>query len=204
MLFDLRGRGRRRTVKVIYLSLAILMGGGLVLFGVGGNTNGGLLDAFKGGSQSTSSVLTKRLSSAEAAARAQPTNPQVLADLTRARYQAADFDQTTGAFTADGRKQLRSAAAAWQRYLAAAGSKPDDNLAGLMVQAFSPQGINQPVNAVKAMEIVVDARPPTANLYVQLAFYAFNAGQIRKGQLASDKAIQLAPKDDKEQVKSQL
>ena len=34
MLFDLRGRGRRRTVQVIYLSLAILMGGGLVLFGI--------------------------------------------------------------------------------------------------------------------------------------------------------------------------
>ena len=27
MLFDLRGRGRRRTVQAIYLSLALLMGG---------------------------------------------------------------------------------------------------------------------------------------------------------------------------------
>ena len=34
MLFDLRGKGRRRTVQVIYVSLAILMGGGLVLFGI--------------------------------------------------------------------------------------------------------------------------------------------------------------------------
>ena len=33
MLFDLRGRGRRRTIQVIYLGLAVLMGGGLVLFG---------------------------------------------------------------------------------------------------------------------------------------------------------------------------
>ena len=36
MLFDLRGRGRRRTVQVIYIGLAILMVGGLLLFGIGG------------------------------------------------------------------------------------------------------------------------------------------------------------------------
>ena len=32
MLFDLRGRGRRRVVQVVYLGLALLLGGGLVLF----------------------------------------------------------------------------------------------------------------------------------------------------------------------------
>ena len=31
MLFDLRGRGRRRTVKIVYITLAFLMVGGLVL-----------------------------------------------------------------------------------------------------------------------------------------------------------------------------
>ena len=46
MLFDLRGR-RRRAVQGTYLVLAMLMGGGLVLFGVGGSVSGGLLDAFK-------------------------------------------------------------------------------------------------------------------------------------------------------------
>ena len=45
MLFDLRGRGRRNTIKVIYVSLAILMGGGLVFFGIGGDVSGGLVDA---------------------------------------------------------------------------------------------------------------------------------------------------------------
>ena len=33
MLFDLRGR-RRRAVQATYLTLAILMGGGLVFFGI--------------------------------------------------------------------------------------------------------------------------------------------------------------------------
>ena len=46
MLFDLRGR-RRRLVQATYLSLAVLMGGGLVLFGIGGDVSGGLFNAFE-------------------------------------------------------------------------------------------------------------------------------------------------------------
>src|SRR5262249_60975708 len=46
MLFDLRGRGRRRTVQVIYVGLAALIGIGLVGFGIGGGFgSGGLLNA---------------------------------------------------------------------------------------------------------------------------------------------------------------
>ena len=58
MLFDLRGRGRRRTVQAIYLTLAVLMGGGLVLFGIGGSVSGGLFDAvgLTGGGGSSSSA----------------------------------------------------------------------------------------------------------------------------------------------------
>ena len=42
MLFDLRGRGRRRSVQTIYVALAVLMGGGLIFFGIGGSVSGGL------------------------------------------------------------------------------------------------------------------------------------------------------------------
>ena len=41
MLFDLRGKGRRRAVRVIYIGLALLMGVGLVGFGIGGGFGGG-------------------------------------------------------------------------------------------------------------------------------------------------------------------
>ena len=41
MLFDLRGHGRRRAVRVIYIGLALLMGVGLVGFGIGGGFGGG-------------------------------------------------------------------------------------------------------------------------------------------------------------------
>ena len=46
MLFDLRGKGRRRTVRVVYVGLALLIGVGLVGFGIGtGGSGGGLLNA---------------------------------------------------------------------------------------------------------------------------------------------------------------
>src|SRR5918992_4487779 len=48
MLFDLQGK-RRRVVQATYLTLAVLMGGGLVLFGIGSDAGqGGLFDAVFG------------------------------------------------------------------------------------------------------------------------------------------------------------
>ena len=58
MLFDLRGRGRRRTIQVIYASLALLMGGGLIFFGIGGATSGGLFDALGGSSNGSAARAT--------------------------------------------------------------------------------------------------------------------------------------------------
>src|SRR3954447_18667882 len=141
MLFDLRGRGRRRAVQGIYLGLAILMGGGLVLFGVGGATSGGLLDAFKAdsGSQNVSDVFKQRIDKAEATVKARPNNPAAWAELTRVRFQQAGsgdgFDQNNGVFTDKGKNDLRQTEAAWNKYLTLT-KKPDDTLAILMVQAF--------------------------------------------------------------------
>lgn len=209
MLFDLRGRGRRRTVQVIYLGLAILMGGGLIFFGIGGNTSGGLLDAFKGSNQtqSTSDIFKKRLSAAQARITANPGDAAAWAELARVRYQVAGtgggYDQSSGAFTDSGKNELRSAEQAWDKYLTLT-KKPDDTVASLMVQAFSAQGLNKPEKAVNAMEIIIANRPETAPLYVQLAALAYQARQTRKAELASAKAIKLAPKDSKEQIKAQL
>jgi tetratricopeptide (TPR) repeat protein len=209
MLFDLRGRGRRRTVQMIYLGLALLMGGGLVLFGVGGATNGGLLDAFKAdsGSQNVSDVFKKRIDNAEKAVKVRPNDPKAWAELTRVRYQQAGtgdgFDQNNGVFTDKGKDQLRQTEAAWNKYVSLT-DKPDDTVASLMVQAFGQAGLNEPDKAVAAQEIVIDSREATAPMYVQLAALAYQAGQTRKAELASKKALELTPKDDREQVKAQL
>ena len=41
MLFDLRSPRRRRVIKVVYVFLAVLIGGGLIFFGVGNGSNFG-------------------------------------------------------------------------------------------------------------------------------------------------------------------
>lgn len=209
MLFDLRGRGRRRAVQGIYLFLALLMGGGLVLFGIGGATSGGLLDAFKNqsGKANVSDVFKKRINAAERGVRVHPTDPKAWAQLTRMRVQEASvgggYDQTQQAFTASGKAQLRKAEQAWNRYLKLA-KKPDQNVAGLMVQVYSQPALNEPDKAVNAMEIVIGSRKPTGPLYAQLAALAYQAGQTRKAELASQKAIQLTPKDQRPNLQDEL
>src|SRR4051812_2015289 len=210
MLFDLRARGRRRTIKVIYMFLALLMGGGLVFFGIGGATSGGLLDALKSnnGSSSGGSGVEKIVARAQKGVTVNPQNPRAWAALTRAQYQDASvgdgYDQNTGAFTAKGRQKLVKAERSWDRYLALNPPKPDPDLASLMVQAFGPAGLIRPAKAVAAQEIVVDARPPSSGLYTNLAVLAYAAGQTRKGDLAAAKAVDLAPKDQRASLKDTL
>ena len=72
-----------------------------------------------------------------------------------------------------------------------------------MVQAFGPAGLNQAAEAATAAEIVADARP-SANTFYQLAVFAYAAGQTRKGDLASAKALELTPKDQRAALKERL
>src|SRR3954468_9103593 len=116
MLFDLRGSGRRTTVKVVYVTLAILMGGGLVLFGIGGSVSGGLIDAITGSQGSSpvaSSEFEKRATDAPRQAEAKPKDAALWAAVARARYQLAlaegNFDPNTNVFTASGKQQLQLA-----------------------------------------------------------------------------------------------
>jgi tetratricopeptide (TPR) repeat protein len=213
MLFDLRGRGRRRTVQAIYLSLAVLMGGGLVLFGIGGNTSGGLFDAINGsggggGNGSLDAVVQKRVDSLETRIKTNPQDQAALVGLAKVRFQAANtgenINQTQQAFTAKGLQQLRQASSAWQRYLALDPKKPDVQTANLMVQAYGQAGLKQYDKAVQALEIVIDNRAESAGLYANLAVLASGANQTRKSELAETKAIALAPKAQRKQLKSDI
>jgi tetratricopeptide (TPR) repeat protein len=211
MLFDLRGRGRRRTVQVIYLSLAILMGGGLVLFGIGGATSGGLIDAIQGNSSTTSGTdaFQKRVDALEKRTQANPQDKAAWAQLAGLRFQlagsGANYDQTTGAYTAKGKAILLQAAAAWQRHLRLAGEKPDTTVANQMVQAYGVTGLRNYPEAVKALEFVIDATPnATFQQYAQLAVLAHGAKQTRKATLAADKAVSLAPKNQRKTLQTQI
>ncbi len=208
MLFDLQSRNRKTAVKIIYLGLAIVMGGGLVLFGIGtGTGGGGLLDVFTGGGSSTGGPVSSAEEGANREVRLHPQDAQAWADLARARYQTAglgdNYNQATNTFTADGRAKLRTAATAWQRYLTLEPDHPDPQLARLMANVYDASGIDDPAQAATAMEIVTEAQPSAA-AYGSLAQYAYVAGQERKGDLAAARAVQLAPSAQRRLVRTQL
>lgn len=211
MLFDLRGRGRRRVIKVIYLGLAFLMGGGLVFFGVGGEVSGGLFDIFGERGGITSDDGTKRLrdnvNKALVKTRANPKDATAWAELTRARVQLAgagdSIDPETGLYSKDGEAKLRLADSSWQKFLELKPTQDDETarVASLMVRSYL--ALNDLTSAARAQEIIAEVRD-TAGAYSQLATLSYQAGQNRKGDLAADKALEKTDPDLREALKGQL
>ena len=200
MLFDLRGR-RRRAVQATYLTLALLMGGGLVLFGIGGDVQGGLFDAFGGGDGggSGNDLVEKRIERNEK--RAAAGSEAALKELVRDYYQLANTEASSDGttFPDEAKDELRKAGAAWQRYVDRA-DKPDPSLAGVAVQIFDFRALNRPKQAKQAAAIVAEASND-AQAYLQLVQYATAAGDKRTANLAAAKAIELAPQDQKKEVR---
>jgi hypothetical protein len=210
MLFDLRSTGRRRTVKVVYITLAFLMGGGLVLFGIGGSgaLSGGLVDAItesNGGGGSGEERLVEAEQRATAAARRNPDDAALWAAAARARFNLAssgdNVDPNTGEFTDTGKTQLQAATRAWEEHVELAGKKPDSRVASLMVQAYAALGDQG--KATLPQEIIAEDRN-SVGAYVTLAQLAYGAGQTRKGDLAARKAVQLTEPDMRESLRGQL
>src|SRR5918997_6051638 len=137
MLFDLRGR-RRRAVQATYLMLALLMGGGLVLFGIGGDVSGGLVDAFRGGGgPSGDTARQDAIDKQEERLQARPNDERVLQTLVRDYYVLATSkrEDSSTRFPADAKDDLRKAAAYWKRYTEAV-DKPNPDTAGYALQIF--------------------------------------------------------------------
>ena len=106
-------------------------------------------------------------------------------------------------YSAEGKRQLCLATQAWERHLSLAGDKADDNVASLMVNAYSQFGLNDPAKAVSAQEVITEARPKSAT-FANLAILAYQAGQTRKGDLATDQAIERADADDRKTLRAEL
>src|SRR3954449_650550 len=212
MLFDLRSGARRRTVKFVYLGLALLMFVGFVGFGIGSSGLSGSIgdlirDQSTGGGGDTAAVdrLNAQVQSADAKTKATPSDPAAWAALAQARIRLAavgdNFDTAASDYTAAGKRQLTAAGSAWDKYLALNPPKPDEGLARQMIQAFL--SLNQAPKAVSAQEIVTQVEP-TQQTFTNLALLAYQANQTRKGDLAAKKAISLAPKSDRKDLKTQL
>jgi hypothetical protein len=207
VLFDLRSRGRRRTVQVVYLGLAVVFGLGLILFGVGTGSGGGLLDAFTGNGSSNSqgSAVSQQEKTAERQTKAHPTDPAAWAALINARWASANgqAQQTTAGiqYTAKGKQELTGTTQAWQRY-AALTKQADPNLATLAARAYAALGNYG--DAANAWEADAQATPNQAKGYACLALTAYAAKQTRKGDLAKAKALALTAKTARKQLSTAI
>jgi hypothetical protein len=205
MLFDLRGR-RRRAVQATYLMLALLMGGGLVFFGIGGDVSGGLFDAFsdRSGSGDTNERLEERIDNMEERLQANPQNEAALKALVRDYHALANSQLPSGTvqYPDDALDELQQAGDYWKRYLEVEDGDPDASLARLALVVYDQTGLNEPTEAANAMRIIAEAGN-SYELYLGLVQRAAAAGDTRTADLAAQKAVDLAPKRLKKQVRQQ-
>src|SRR4051794_29867477 len=96
MLFDLRSGARRRTVKFVYLGLALLMFVGFVGFGIGSSgLSGSIGDLIRdqgtggGGDNAAVDRLTTQVNTAATKAKTAPSDPAAWAALAQARIRLA-------------------------------------------------------------------------------------------------------------------
>jgi hypothetical protein len=209
MLFDLRGRHRRRAVRVIYTGLALLMGVGLVGFGIGGGFGGGgLLSAAGENEGAGGSSYASQIKKYKKLVIQQPANVAAWEKLTSAQLHEAGNGETyvasNGQVTPKGKELYAATALSWERYLALNPPRPNIELAKRMVTVFDEEGLKQPAAAVQVLQLVVASEPKSAALYAKLAQYAYLAKNIRVGDLASAKAVSLAPAAQRARLKTEL
>jgi hypothetical protein len=207
MLFDLQGK-RRRVVQATYLMLAVLMGGGLVLFGIGGDVSGGLFDAFSdrsGGGGSDNTIEDRIDKNEDRVARGGVAREAALQELVRDYYALAtnQVEEGTIGFPEDAQDELSKAADAWQRYLKVQLEKPDAGTAAFALQVYDVTALNKPDEAKKAATIIAEEENDWQS-YVRVVQYAALAGDTRTADLAGQKAIDLAAKDEKKDVREQV
>ena len=78
--------------------------------------------------------------------------------------------------------------------------------AKFMVQAYNKPGLNELTKAVRAhaRSSRRPRSPPSSNLYQQLAQLAYSAGETRSGDLAANRAVELAPAKDRKPLRTAL
>ena len=212
MLFDLRGK-RRRVVQVVYALLAAIFLIGFVCFGIGsGNAPGGIFDAIGLGGNGSSGSLTSQfdaqIDNANQQLAKDPKDTDALAEAVLERVLEGQGGGDPGpdhrpdrASATTPTRTLGESADAWAKYLKVNKGKPDAGVAAQVVKAYI--FLNDASGAAKTQQIVA-ADQPSQNSYGNLAIYRYSAGDIAAGDAAAKKAVSLAPKSQRKQVKQQL
>jgi hypothetical protein len=219
MLFDIRGR-RKRVVQVIYGGLALLIGLGAILFGIGGSANGGLADLLGfGDSSSTDSADSQaqaQIERAEETLKSSPNDEKALLLLVKGHFAAGTAALGTDEAgnrvpTEETISQFTDATDAWGKYLAADPAKPDANTASIVRQAYPYVFSTTPIDEARpviddafATAKIVAADQPGALSYLELASYAYLAGDTKAAEEAKKKALAEAPDDSTKDQRRRL
>ena len=212
MLFDLRGSGRRRVVKIVYITLAFLMGGGLVLFGIGGGgaLPGGLVDAITEGGGGGDVGADRFRDAGGRGDREGARQPDRRRPLGRGRPRALQPRQL-GRERRPEHRQLHG-----RRRRAAPGRRPGVGRArqarrrqvpGLARRQPHGPGLRGPRRARQGRRRRRRSSRRTATRPARTPRsrpLAYQAGQTRKGDLATQKALELTEPDMREALKGQL
>jgi hypothetical protein len=204
MLFDLRSRGRKTAVRVIYLSLAAIMIVGLVLFGVGTGASG-ILNNSNGGGGTNGNSTGKQVQKAMKQVQDNPDSSAAWASLYEAQMiNAQSGGNVTGSHnepTKPGVHALKAAELSWQKYLKLTNEKPNttySSLAGKMYTTLALTGASGAWDdAASAWQYMIQSIPSSQKgslitPYQCLALTSYAGKQTQKAELAAAQAKQLA------------
>jgi hypothetical protein len=215
MLFDLRGK-RRNVVKVVYATLAVLMG--LSLFLVIGGFNIAELFNNSNGSGEAAEQFEEQSERIEAKLVKSPEDPDLLVALTRAQINTGNSlvtveDNGQQVMTLAAFQEYEKASDTWGKYLEASSGEPSVGLALLMAPTFFRMAENSRTlqearsnvtAAAEAQEIVSEQRP-SINSFSTLAYYLYFTGDFAAAEAAEDKAKTFAKgKPEEESIEKQL
>jgi hypothetical protein len=214
MLFDLRGK-RRNVVKVVYATLAVLMG--LSLFLVIGGFN--IAELFQGSNTSGEAAeqFEEQQERIEAKLRKDPKDPDLLVALTRAQINTGNSLVTVESngqqvLTVGAVQEYQKANDTWAKHLKAT-DEPSVGLALLVAPMMFRLAENSRslievrrnvTGAAEAQEIVAKERP-SINSFTTLAYYTYFTGDFAAAEAAEEKAKGFAKgKPEEETIEKQL
>jgi tetratricopeptide (TPR) repeat protein len=216
MLFDTRGR-RRNVIRVVYVLLALLMGGSLFL--TVGPFNLGEI-AGTGGGGDAAEVFEDRAERIEERLAKNPNDEGTLLSLAKTQIEAGraktDIDPQTGlpGFPpADAQDLYDEAMESWERYVRLSGDQVNPAAAQLVAQTYfglaergsvSFTDVQENIDiAVRAQRIAATAQPNAGSLS-SLAIYEYFDGNFKAGDEAAKRAVALAPKAEAKNAEKQL
>jgi hypothetical protein len=198
MLFDLRGRGRRRTVQAVFLGMALLFLISYVGVGVGtGGGGGGILNALTGNNGASSASFAGKVEAAEKRTKRHPTEAAAWAALADAQlHQASEPEFFTAVgereqYDAKGRELLAKVSSSWNTYLRLDPHHASGELAQKIANIYVEQGLNEPSEEARALKVAIAGTPNNAGLYSALAVSEYDLRRLKEGDAATKKALSL-------------